>query len=285
MKKLLAIIDDPNNSKELIKYAANLANDLKTDLHLLHVQNPEAYPLASPEAASTMTVQIQKGLEELADKAKNTLDKNADEVKTELSLNVSIDSSSEIGITKFIVENLVSENIVHMVILDSKEDVSFWEQNSNNMDIIYDIDCPVWVVPFGATYQPYEKIVYATNYKEEDITTLKKLLKLTENFKPEIVALHITDTTDFEEKVKTSGFTETVQSKTGYDKISVKALLERENDEVAQLINDYSKDIDSNLVVVLKENRHFLARLFKPSATKKLIKEAKLPVLVFHEKD
>lgn len=284
MKKLLAIINDPNNSSDLIKYAANLANDLKTDLHLLYVQNPEAYSLATPEAAGAMTVPIQKGLEELAEKAKDSLDKIAKEVKTELSLNVSIDSSSEIGVTKFIVEKLVSENLVHMVIVDSKEDVSFWEQSSNNMDIIYGIDCPVWVVPFGAKYQPYKKIVYATNYKEEDITTLKKLLKLTENYKPEIVALHITDTTDFEEKVKTRGFTETVQSKTGYDKISVKALLERENDEVAQLINDYSKDIDSDLVVVLKENRNFLARLFTSSATKKLIKEAKLPVLVFHEK-
>jgi nucleotide-binding universal stress UspA family protein len=51
------------------------------------------------------------------------------------------------------------------------------------------------------------------------------------------------------------------------------------------LINDYSSDIDANLVVMLKENRHFLERLFKPSSTKKLIKEAKLPVLVFHEKE
>lgn len=283
MKKLLAIIDNPSNSKEFITYAANLANDLNVDLHLLHVQNPESYPLGSPEMATTMTVQVQKGLEELSEKAKTTMDQFIKEINNELSLNISIASSSEIGMTKFVVENLVSEGIIQMVVVDSKADESFWEQNTVNMDVIYDINVPVWVIPYGAKYQAYKKMVYATNYKQEDISTLKKLIKLTENYNPEIVALHITDTTDFEEKVKSTGFIDTVRSKTGYDKISIKALLERENDEVSQLINDYSKDIDSNLIVVLKKNRHFLERIFTPSATKKLIKEAKLPLLVFHE--
>lgn len=284
MKKLLAIIDNPDKSKEFITYTAYLANDLNVDLHLLYVQNPDTYPLGSTEAARTMTVQVQKGLEEISAKAKDTIDKIANEVKRDLSLNISIDSSAEIGITKFIVENMVSENIIQMIIIDSKEDISFWEQNSTNMDIIYDIECPVFVIPHNAEYHPFRKIVYATNYKEEDVATINQLLKLTKTYNPEILALHITDTTDFEEKVKTTGFIETVHSRTGYDKISVKALLERENDEVSQLINDYSSDIDSNLIVVLKENRHFLERIFKPSATKKLIKEAKLPLLVFHEK-
>jgi len=36
--------------------------------------------------------------------------------------------------------------------------------------------------------------------------------------------------------------------------------------------------------VVLKENRHFLERIFRRSFTKKLIRQAKRSVLVFHEK-
>lgn len=285
MKTLLAIINEPDNSKEFIKYAAQLAKDLKTNLTLLAVQNPEAYPMGAPDATGAMTVHVQKGLEEIAKEAKQNLLQLSQEVVSELSFTIEINVLSEIGITKFIVQELVSNNKVDMVILSSKVDVSFWAQNSTNMDIIFDVNCPVWVIPADSEYVPYSKVVYATNYKEEDIATMKRFLKLIQSLNPEIVALHITDTTDFEEKVKTTGFLDTVKEKTGYDKIKVKALLERENDDVAQLINDYSSDIDANLVITLKENRHFLERLFKPSSTKKLIKEAKLPVLVFHEKE
>ena len=285
MKTLLAIINEPENSRNFIEYAASLSKDFKLDLQLLNVQNPEAYPLGTPDTGAAMTAEMQKALEELAKNSKEQLEQLSKEVNQKFSNQINIKVSSEIGITKFIVETMISENTADMVIIDTKEDDSFWAQNSTNMDIIHGVDCPVWVIPYGAKYETYKKLVYATNYKEEDISTLKKLLNLTRTFEPEIVALHITDTTDFEEKVKTQGFLDQVQQKTGYGKIDVKALLERENDEVDQLINDYSSDIDADLVVMLKENRHFLERLFQPSATKKLIKDAKLPILVFHEKD
>ncbi|HAF30232.1 MAG TPA: hypothetical protein DCG75_14415 [Bacteroidales bacterium] len=285
MKTLLAIINDPDNTEGFINYTANVAKDLRVNLHLLSVQNPEAYTLGTPETAGTMIVGIQKQLEELAKNTKENLEKLAQKTKNKFNLEINIDVSSKIGITNFIVEQLISNNKAHMVIVDTKEDTGFWEQNSNNMDIIHGVDCPVWVVPFGVKYEPYHKIVYATNYKEEDISTLKKLLNLTRNYNPDIVALHITDTNNFEEKVKATGFLDTVRNNTGYSKINIKALLERENDDIAQLINDYSSDIDANLVVILKENRHFLERLFQSSSTKKLIKDAKLPILVFHERE
>ena len=285
MKTLLAIINDPDNSEEFIIYAAKLAKDLSANLHLLTVQNPETYSMRTPGTTGAMIVGVQKQLEKLSKSYKETLENLGQKINNKFSLKVSINVSSEIGITKFIVEKLVSSNTVHMIIVDTKEDTSFWEQNSTNMDIIYGIDCPIWVVPYGAKYEPYHKIIYATNYKEEDISTLKKLFNLTKTFKPDIVALHITDTTDFKEKVKATGFLDTLRNNTGYNKIFIETLLERENDEIAQLINDYSSDIDANLVVMLKENRNFLERIFKSSSTKKLIKEAKLPVLVFHEKE
>lgn len=284
MKTLLAVINEWENSKRLIKYAAQLSKDLNTDLKLLAVQNPEAYSEGNQYATGVIAANIQELLEETAQKAKQDLLQLSQEVTTELPFKNNIDVLSEIGITKIIVEELVSNNKADMVILSSKSDVSFWEQSAANMDIIYDINCPVWVIPEETEYETYSKVVYATNYKEEDISTMKKLLKLVGTLKPEIVALHITNTTDFKEKVKKEGFLDTLQKNTGYDKTNVKALLERKNDNVAQLINDYSSDIDANLIVLLKENRNFLDRLFKSSSSRKLIKEAKLPVLIFHEK-
>jgi nucleotide-binding universal stress UspA family protein len=264
---------------------ARLSMDLNTHLTLLTVQNPQTYSTGTQSPGGAMPVNVQEVMEEVAQKEKQDLLQLSQEVTTELSFKNNMNVLSEIGITKMIVEELVSNHKADMVILSSEPDASFWEQSVTNKDIIYDINCPVWVIPEESKYETYAKVVYATDYKEEDIHTMKRLLKIVGTFNPEIVALHITDTTDFEEKVKKEGFLDALQKNTGYDKLNVKALLERKNDQVAQLINDYSSDIDANLIVLLKENRNFLDRLFTSSSTKKLIKEAKLPVLIFHEKE
>ena len=72
-----------------------------------------------------------------------------------------------------------------------------------------------------------------------------------------------------------------LQSKTGYQKITVKSLLEKDDENAAQLINEYALNINADLIVILKENRNFLERILSPGSTKKILKEATLPVLVY----
>lgn len=285
MKTLLAIINEKTHSKKFIEYTFKLSKDLEMKLHLLYVQNPDMYPLGYPEAAASTTAYMQGEMEEIGEQVKNKLIIWVNEIKKEISEDLPVEISSEMGNSKLIAEELLENNKIDMIALDSLEDFSMWAPNPVNNDIIFNTSCPVWVIPYDATYEPFRKIMYATNYNEEDIATIKKLVKIAHVYSPEIVTLHITESNDFEEKVKTAGFLDKVKEKTGYDDIAVHSILERENDNVAQLINDYSTDIDSNLVVVLKENKGFLERLFRSSSTKKLVKEAKLPLLVFHEEE
>ena len=131
------------------------------------------------------------------------------------------------------------------------------------------------------SYRPFKKILYATDYNEADITTLKRLVALTKEFSPEITALHITDSKDFEEKTMQKGFKDIVAQETNYDKIHVKT--EKESKSTEEKINDIAIKIKADLIVLLKENKGFIEKIFTSSSTKKVIKKAKLPVLVYHE--
>jgi nucleotide-binding universal stress UspA family protein len=112
---------------------------------------------------------------------------------------------------------------------------------------------------------------------------LRKLIALTHHFSPRITAIHITENLDFEVRIQKAGFQEMLHRKTSYDQVSVKSLVEETNGEdIGQLINEYASLMEANLIVVLKENRHFFDRLFKSSATKKIVQQAKIPVLVYH---
>lgn len=283
MKTLLTIINDPKKTKGLIQYAASMAIDLKASVKLLYVQNSNSTNFASAGATAVAAAQIQRNMEADANSAKITMEKYIEEIKSTMSENVFIDYSIEHGVTSLLANTLISENKADMVVLEGQENESFWTQTRSNMAIIEELNCPVWIVPKAWVYEPFNKIIYASDYKEEDITGLKRLITITQQFSPNITALHITDSIDFEEKVKEAGFIEILQKSTSYNKVSAKVLKESSNREIAELINDYAHLIKANLIVVLKENKSFFEQIFKNSQTKKIINNSMLPVLVFHE--
>jgi nucleotide-binding universal stress UspA family protein len=279
MGNLLAIVKDPKDSKEFVKYALNLASDLQISLHLLYVQDPANYALGSSGITGNAQVQIELNLKKMAEEAKKIL---VDLVRDYASSELLVRISTETGIIRTIIEGLIENEKINMVLLESRETDGFWTQNSTDMEIIRNVKCPVWIIPKKSGYKPFREIIYATDYKEEDLVTLKKLIGLTQGFSPGITALHITDDYDFDTRIRKEGFHEIVQRKTSYDKISLKSLVNNEGKDLGPLINDYASLINADLIVVLKENHHFIERLFRSSATKAIVQQANIPVLVYH---
>lgn len=66
---------------------------------------------------------------------------------------------------------------------------------------------------------------------------------------------------------------------------TVKSIIDRGDKSFGEYINDTAVDIQADLIVLLKENRSFLEKIFKASSTAKIIKKARLPLLVFHENE
>jgi nucleotide-binding universal stress UspA family protein len=280
MKTLLAIVNEPGDSKEFVQYVLNMAADLQTNVNLIHVQDPANYAFGTPGMTGDASLQIQVTRQNLAMNAMKILDRY---VKAFAPENVSVKISTEMGIAKLIIEKLLSENKINMVILEGGESDGFWTRNSTHMDIIRNVKCPVWVVPKQSAYRALREILYATDYREEDLATLKKLIALTHHFSPRITAIHITENLDFDVRIQKAGFQEMLQTKTSYDQVSVKSLVEETGvEDIGQLVNNYASLVEANLIVVLKENRHFFDRLFNSSATKKIVQQAKIPVLVYH---
>jgi nucleotide-binding universal stress UspA family protein len=284
MKTLLAIINEPRESKEFLRYVAGMANDLQGLVKVLYVQAPTNYPLGFTASTELPSLEAQGRMEMLAKESHDLIQKHMKDIVVELSNNNFAGSSSEIGSADVIVDELVSQNKVDMVVLEGQQDESFWTQSSSNMDVIQKVTCPVWIIPKGAVYAPFREIVYATDYKKEDITNLKRLIAMMPNLTPHITALHITDSVDFEAEVRKSGFVERLREQTSYPQLDVKALYQAGHDDLIELINDYSVKNGANLIVVLKENESFFERIFKPSHTKKILKSTDLPVLVYHER-
>lgn len=281
METMLALINEPGNAKGFIGYVSRLAQDLHMNLHLMYVEEPESYHY-SPQTSPNYDISRQ-ALKKTMEEVSEMIGKQITGIKEELNTDISIEFTAEIAATIPAIEKFTSENHPIMLVTESLKDKSFWTQSTDSIDIINNANCPVWVIPHGSEYIPFTKIVYATDYREEDIPTMKNLITLTYWFSPEITALHIGDNADFDERVKKAGFNEVLRSKIGYQNITVKTIVDKSKEDISHIINDYAINTNANLIVVLKENRNFFDRIVNPSATKKIVRDAKLPVLVFKE--
>lgn len=291
MKTLLAVINDLVNSDKFIRYNVSMAEDLGYNLYLVYIQNPALYTLSTGTAASSSQpidneVDVTR-LETERENALESIKEKLNKLGNDLSENISIDVSAETGTINMVVNEYISDNKAEMAVLKGQDENDFWLVDSPNIDVVQKINCPGWIIPSESNYQPFKKIIYATDYNEADIQTIKRLIALTKQFSPEITALHISDSEDFKEKTLQSGFMDMMKKNTDYDKIFIESITNKEEDDLGECINKYATAKKADLVVLLKENKGFIDKIFKSSSTKKVakkaIKKAKTPVLIYRE--
>jgi len=280
METILAIIKEPENAEDFIVYSASLAKDFHSNLHLAFLQEPSDFVIGQPPP-SPAYASFLKDQKEKAANALKEFDRHVKKLPDEIRGSISVEFSAEYADAVIFINDCIENGKTHMAILEEDEERGFWSASSNEMGVVNNANCPVWVIPHRMKYTSCKEIIYANDYQEEDLVTLRKLAELTRHLSPSITALHITDTDDFDERIRQAGFDDLVRSKIDYQQISVKSLKEKENENAAQLIKNYSGSVNADLIVVLKENRSFFEKIFRSDPTAKIIRETRLPVLVY----
>ncbi|HYQ56959.1 MAG TPA: hypothetical protein VEP89_06375 [Draconibacterium sp.] len=283
MKTLLAFVRKPNESEEFLRYVAGMGVNLGAKVNVQFVHTPENYTVGMADTSGYLSMQVKQDMDKLVETSKETLQQYAQSINQEISADVFIETSAQLGLPGDVAEDLVKKKLVDMVVLHGEKDSGFWFQSSGNMDVIEKVNCPVWVIPEGAEYKPYTEIVYATDYNREDVKSLKRLIATFPHYSPNITAFHVTDSVDFEERVKKAGFEEMLRNQIDYEPLLVRAVYQTRNDNLTELLNEYTLKSKADLLVLLKENKSFLKHIFNKSKTKSIVKSTQLPVLIYHE--
>ena len=282
MKTLLVLVRNPAASKWYIDYAVGLAKDLHLKVKLFYVENPASHLSATPHLSGEAMIQLQLNLKEKALLARKSLTGQVNEMMQKREGKVLVEVTSIIGDEIELINQMVEEGKAHMVMLVSESSGTSGYKSSFVDEVTRNVNCPVWIIPENTRYRSIDTIIYATDYQEEDIPTIKKVIDLTHFVSPEITALHITSDPDFELRIKNAGFQKVVKNKTGYDDLTVKALVEKNGADIPEMIGEFAVQDRSNLIVVLKENKQFFERIFNPSTSNKIVHDTGYPVLVYH---
>jgi len=258
------------------------AADMKMNLRVMYVEDPVHYPVGSTEMTGAVAARIQEELETRVKLGKQQLESTVSALMPEEPVLGSIQVDAVAGSETDIIGEMVNEGSIQMVMIRNL-DIHFWFRDSRVKTIARNVKCPVWVIPKQAEYSPFSQVLYTTDYQEEDISTLNRLIELMHAQSPEITALHVTDDVDFELRIKHAGFQKILEEKTHYARIKAKALVSQKSGDAMELVNSYANRIQADLVVVLQENLSFLERLFGHDQATRVLEEANRPVLLFHE--
>ena len=262
----------------------SLAGMLDMDLKLLMVletRHTFFYPMTSPLKTGIASYEFEKIREERLKEEKKQMSAFVDKLNSR-GAKIKVDFEIRSGATDMILLEASGKKDTYMLMINESEEPEMGFLINTYLQIVEKTECPILKVNGDFDFSKLQKVLYATDYKEEDVPVLKKLSEMLAPFKAEITALHITDNLDLEEKLKSHGYESSLLKKIGYDRIRFAI---RKDKKVPRGIMDYAKSGKYDMIVVLKENRSFLERIFGSSDSNKILAKAETPVMVYHEEN
>ncbi|WP_163379421.1 universal stress protein [Cyclobacterium sp. SYSU L10401] len=274
MKKILYATDFSENAEKAFIQALKIAQKHKANLIMLHVFDiPTSWNYPYTEDALEME---RQAICESENKLKGIFDQYAKDI------NIKYIAAESTSIVKAII-SVIRENDPGLVVIGTKGGSKVKEVivGSTTKELINKSPVPVLAVPENAVDSDLKKILYATDLHEADIPALKKLTALVRPFDSEITVTHVSTPNEYKGAEKMEWFKDLVKDRINYDGITIQLLLV---DNIYEELNAYINQQGFNLLVMLeKERKGIVDRLFHSDLVKKMEFHTSIPLLSFNE--
>jgi nucleotide-binding universal stress UspA family protein len=280
MKKILVPIDFSENAVNALHYAVAYAQETHAKITLFNsypIDVPMGIEFSSGIYMRTLNAEVkfdhETRLREIADEFKKTCYRFSDEP-------VAFDIVVKEGTATESIVSMAEEHQYDLIIMGTQGASGLEEVflGSITAFVIDRVKVPVLAIPQLARFSGLKKVVYATDFHENDPAALKTLQTFTEGFEAEITCIHIN--TEFAavgaDKEKLEQIRQLIPSKNttpvSYEVVHGK--------RVEQTLHTYLEEQQVDLVAVLPKERGFFENLFHKSITRKMAFHSKIPIFV-----
>ncbi|MEM8522665.1 universal stress protein [Flavobacterium sp. PL12] len=275
-KKILFPTDFSAASKNAFTYALKLADAIQAEVVTMHVyQVPQANFVNAAEYLHEMyDVTELSNFENYKDEVP-ALRKIADE-----------NNLNHIKINHVLISGNLVQEVKKMtdlgdydfVIMGTKGVTSLKETffGTNATQVMNEIKTVVIVVPENCVYQPVKKILFLTQYKEEDTEPFKTVLSLAHTFGASIDCLHIVNP----DKKNVENSKEQWKALVEDKEVNFNSIT---GDDKEGIAIDYIESNQVSMVGMHVYHRNFFEKLFEISLSKKLAFHINIPILAIHK--
>ncbi|MDO6436041.1 universal stress protein [Cyclobacterium sp. 1_MG-2023] len=264
MKKytILCPTDFSECALNAIEYAARLGEKLNAELILFHVPDTEDYKKLFPKK------ELEESLHAAVSKL-NCLVKTVEEESLSKGLHACSSLVKEGKAVNTILE-YAEENKVDLIIMGT-EGVNEFKKNyigTNASRVVQHANCDVFIIPRKVFFKPPRKMVYATDYMEEDKLAIQKVVKIAGLFDSEIDVVHVSSKENIIDKALHRSLKEELAPFAHYDKMNF--VLKSYRDDAALGLENYLITSKGNVLFTLSMKKTWFENLFTKNLSKKM---------------
>lgn len=275
MKKLLCPIDFSEVSLNALEFAVAIGEKEHSNLTLLNI-------FTSSDFNKILgTDHVDKEYDQLTDIAEtklNAISKEILKISKQKGLS-SCESSLKSGKIVDVLAELADEGKYELIVIGTTGHSAYERKyiGGKAEKIIQHTHCSILCVPENHNFHGINKIVYATDYQEEDKLAIQQLAAFAKVLNAEVEVLHVSHHDDTIDKAMYEEFKGELMSFVTYNKISFNRVVFK---HVADGLDEYMKEVDADLLVLLNKKINFLKSLFHRSLTQHLEKFTDYPLMI-----
>ena len=275
MKKILFTTDFSANADKAFYFALNMAEKHQAELILAHVFDiPNVYNYPVEYNPSEMKPEMIKDW-------KRTLKDFFEKYDTKVK--ATFEAVEHPSVVKGIL-SIINAYKPELVVVGTKgksriKEVIF---GSTTKALVKHSPIPVMAVPENMDQKDFDKVLYASDLREDDVQALSRLVELVKPYQPDIEILHIYPDSEYKGIEKIEWFKELVKEHIAYERLSFEIL--QSDDNFSALHHHMTFDNFDLLVMLEKERSGIIDKLFHEDLIKKMQFHTKIPLLSYHER-
>lgn len=266
MNKVFTILcptDFSECSLNAIEYASRLGEKYRARLILFHVLNREDYEKLSP-----LDTEGKYQREFVKEKLKSL-----QQTVVEESLPQGLESCSiEVREGKIVQETLsfAKEIGADLIVVGTEgmNDLRSAYIGSRSSNLVEQCETDIMVIPRKVYFKRPRKLVYASDYLEEDKLAIQKVTELARFFDSEVDMVHISPGQKSYDKSLHMTVVEEIQPFVKYDKINF--VLKSYRDDLALGLENYLQVAKGDMLVTLSKKKTFFDQIFSKNLSKKM---------------
>lgn len=281
MQKILCPLDFSPTSLHALQYAVEMANVMRGSVTILVSITKKIKDKALKDfGKDSNELNVKRYFEELTSReVYKILEENKGKGIVQCNSLVTLEPLTQA------VNQTVKEDNIFLVVMGSNGHGSKGRGllGSNTLSLIENAIVPVMCIPVDALYNGLAKIIYASDYFEEDKLIIQRIIALASFFKSSVKVVHITKKKTPEAQQEFANFRDEILSFIKYNKLEV--IWQEFSGNAIDGLDEFMQEQSADLLGIMTRPRSLVERIFSKSLTEKISMVLDYPILVFNSTD
>jgi nucleotide-binding universal stress UspA family protein len=275
MKTILFPTDFSDNAIHAAQYAAMLAKRYDSKLILLNIYSV-AMPVVSEfqltNGDENMILQRGKDAEYCLQVFTNTLTENTGLPVEQITQMVEYGLVSDVIIET---SNTMNVDLIIMGTKGASGTIDRW-LGTNSENVMENAHCPVWIVPENTPLTLPLTIMYAADFKEDEVTATYKVLSMAQPLGATCKVIHVHEYFEMNTEQTTKQTVSDLKDEFQNFDISFKDI---NREEIVKGLETYVRTHKPDVLALAVYEKSFFSKIFNSSITQHFVQEAKIPLL------